>query len=178
MLIIIGGGHNFTGTNPTSAGRINTGSISNWIILTITANPSTIAPSGTSNITADLLHDNNGTYHNPANGLVPYTGLVTFTTSLGTISNANMSSGLATSKLNAGTVTGAATVTGKIDNATVNTLVNNNTFAVNPELILTTSNTSPNVGVKYYYTITVANNGPGTATGVNGNRSDSIRFNL
>ena len=68
-------GTNFT-TNPTSSGRINSGTSSIWMVLTITANPSTIGTGGSSTITADLLHDNQGTLHNPANGLVPYTGLV------------------------------------------------------------------------------------------------------
>ncbi len=95
-----------------------------WMILSINASPTTIPCSGTSNINVDLLHDNHGNYHDPANGLVPYTGLVTFTTTLGTINNAYMSNGLATSTLNAGTIPGTAEVNGTVDSQTVNAYVN------------------------------------------------------
>jgi predicted outer membrane repeat protein len=120
-------GTNFTGTNPINAGRVTSNvATTPWIILNITANPTTILTGGTSNITAELLYDNQAGYHNPANGVVPYIGLITFTTSLGTINNAYMFNGVVNSTLNAGTITGVANVTAEVDNAPVNALVNIN----------------------------------------------------
>ncbi len=74
-------GTNFTGSNPLTVGRVtsNVNTIS-WIVLTLTANPTNIPVNGNSIITADLLHDNIGA---TVTGIVPYTGLVTFTTTLG-----------------------------------------------------------------------------------------------
>ena len=112
---------NWWGTNTPNTNRndiINndgTCTYNPWIILTIKANPTTINTGGNSTITADLLHDNNGRYHDPANGLVPYNGLVNFSTTLGTINNSNMINGIAQSTLNAGTNLGTANITSTID---------------------------------------------------------------
>ena len=95
-----------------------------WIVLTIIANPTSVLQNGNSIITIDLLHDNNNGYHDPANGLVPYTGLINLSTSLGTIVNANMFNGEATSLLNAGSILGVANVSATVDFETVNVLVN------------------------------------------------------
>ena len=116
-------GTNFAGTNPVTAGRINSGNVTSWIVLTVSASPTTILPNGTSKVTADLLHDNNGVYHDPAFGVVPYTGLANFKTTLGSIADTKFSSGLATSTFNAGTSTGVATVSATVDQATVNTYI-------------------------------------------------------
>ena len=160
-------GNNYTGTNPTSAGRINVGTSSIWIVLTLTANPTTTTTGGTSTITADLLHDNQGTYHNPANGLVPYTGLVTCTTSLGTINNTYMCNGLATTTLNAGNNPGTATITSKIDNTTTNTVVTINASPA-PIASFTENTTSGAAPLKVNFTDTST----GTITSYNWNFGD------
>jgi hypothetical protein len=114
-------GSNFSGSNPINAGRVTSNvNATAWIVLTLTANPTSIPPNGNSTITADLLHDNNGA---TITGVVPYTGLVIFTSNLGTISNTNMSNGKAVTILNAGATSGTATINATIDNTTVNTNV-------------------------------------------------------
>jgi hypothetical protein len=114
-------GTNFTGTNPTTTGRVTSNvNATTWIVLTLTASPTSIQPGGNSTITADLLHDNTGA---TVTGIVPYTGLVTFTTTLGTISNVSMSNGKAVTTLNAGADSGTATVSATIDNQIVTTPV-------------------------------------------------------
>jgi uncharacterized repeat protein (TIGR01451 family) len=135
-----------------------------WIILSINANPTTIYNGGTSTITADLQHDSNGIYHDPANGVVPYTGPAHFTATNGTITDVNFSNGLATSTFQA-TLDGTANVNSTVDNQTVSTSINILTSA-DVQLNKTTSNASPNVGQQFNYTVTATNNGPDTATGV------------
>jgi predicted outer membrane repeat protein len=81
-----------------------------WIILTISANPTTVIVGGTSTITADFLHDSNGVYHNPAGGVVPYTGYANFKTTKGTITNVKYVNGKATSKLTNLTTPGVANI--------------------------------------------------------------------
>lgn len=87
---------NWWGSNSSPAGEIASKSggtvlFDPWIILTVTANPTTINFGGTSQITADLLHDSSlaHTYHNPADGHVPDGIPITLTLSpvLGTITN-------------------------------------------------------------------------------------------
>jgi predicted outer membrane repeat protein len=82
-----------------------------WIVLTLSASPNTVSIYGTSTITADFLHDNNGVYHNPSSGVVPYTGDANFKTTKGTINNVKYVNGKATSKLTNLTTLGVATVT-------------------------------------------------------------------
>ncbi len=113
-------GTNFKGTSPVAAKRINMGTASYWVVLTITANPKTIPLNGSSIITVDLLHDNTGA---SLSGLVPYTGLVNYVTSLGTICNSYLSNGIATSTLKAGTVSCTTNFSATIYNTTVITEV-------------------------------------------------------
>jgi parallel beta-helix repeat protein len=94
-----------------------------WIVLTITANPSSVGVSEKSNITSDLLHDSNGAYHNPTNGVVPYTGSANFTTTKGTITNTNYSNGATTSILNNLTTPGTTIVSSTVDHQKVSTNV-------------------------------------------------------
>ena len=115
----------------------------------------------------DLLHDNQGTYHNPLNGLVPYTGLVNYTTSLGTINNTYMCNGLATTTLNAGNNPGAATITSKIDNTTTNTVVTINASPA-PIASFTANPTSGAAPLKVNFTDTST----GTITSYNWNFGD------
>jgi predicted outer membrane repeat protein len=81
-----------------------------WIILTISASPTTVSVGGTSTITADFLHDSNGVYHNPSGGLVPYMGYANFKTTKGIINNVKYVNGKATSKLTNLTTSGVANI--------------------------------------------------------------------
>jgi len=110
-----------------------------WIVLTITANPTQILINGNSTITADLLHDSNGGYRNPANGVVPYTGTATFTTTLGSIQNTSFSNGLATSTLKAGSTLGTANI-----NITINGITTNTNLTIYTPLKVTSTNPTNN----------------------------------
>ncbi len=94
-----------------------------WIVLTITAEPTNVLVGGTSTITADLLHDNNGVYENPTNGVVPYTGSAGFTTTEGTIKNSDFSNGKATSTLTTLNTAEQSTISSTVDGKTVSTNV-------------------------------------------------------
>jgi autotransporter family porin len=90
-----------------------------WIILTITASPINVKVGGTSKITAELLYDSSGTYHNPTNGLVPYTGSADFKSTKGTIINSNFSNGKAKSILTSLIMPGVVIVSATVDGVTV-----------------------------------------------------------
>lgn len=94
-----------------------------WIILSISATPNNVFIGVTSSITADLLHDSNSVYHNPANGVVPYTGPAHFTTTKGSITDANFVNGTATSTLTNLTSLGNAIISATVDHQTVSTNV-------------------------------------------------------
>jgi len=70
---IVDARYNWWGSNTSPAGEMGGSDVSYdpWIVLTVTANPTTINVGGTSTVTADLLHDSNGVYHDPVNGHVP-----------------------------------------------------------------------------------------------------------
>ena len=113
-------GTNFQGTNPRAFGRVTSNVNSNlWIILTITANPTSILPGKTSTIIADLQHDSHGICHDPAIAVVSYTGPANFATTLGSINDANFNNGMATTTLNRSNP-GVANVSATVDNQTVN----------------------------------------------------------
>ncbi len=124
-----------------------------WIILTITANPTTVYITGTSTITADLLHDSNGVYEDPANGLVPYTGSAGFVTSMGTIKNVNFSNGKATSTLTDLNKVGGVTVSATVDGKEVSTLVKVKGFHI-VVTIITPANGTTNVPTNQVIKIT------------------------
>jgi hypothetical protein len=93
------------------------------MVLSINATPTTIAPNGISTVTATLLYDNQGVYHNPAKGVIPYTGPANFATNKGTIVDTNFSQGMAKSKFSFGTATGVSNVTATVDSQSVNTQI-------------------------------------------------------
>jgi predicted outer membrane repeat protein len=118
-----------TNTNPkdvpgliggTNAAAISAVDTDPWIVLTISADPSSIPTDGSSNITADLLHDNHG---DPVSGVVPYNGPAHFATNLGSIADDDFSDGIATSQLDGGSVAGHAHVSAYVDGASIETLV-------------------------------------------------------
>ncbi|PKL66731.1 MAG: hypothetical protein CVV28_10055 [Methanobacteriales archaeon HGW-Methanobacteriales-1] len=121
-------GTNFNGTDPVAAGRVVGATVTKWLVLTITANPTTINNGATSEITADLLHDQNGDYYNPVDGHVPDGIIVTFNTDKGSVGSKTIdketSNGTATATLNADETVGIAHVNAVTDNQIVNTDVN------------------------------------------------------
>jgi parallel beta-helix repeat protein len=106
-----------------------------WIVLSITANPTSVGTGGSSIITADLLHDSDGVYHDPVDGVVPYTGSANFTTTMGTVADVNFANGKATSTLNGLTTPGTAVVSSTVDYQTVYTEVVVYPVATIPEII-------------------------------------------
>ena len=79
--------YNWWGSNADPSEKVAAVTIIKWLVLTATANPTTINLNGTSTITADLLHDSSGVYHDPIYGHVPDGIPVNFTTNLGTLTN-------------------------------------------------------------------------------------------
>ena len=92
-----------------------------WMVLSISADPSTILLYGSSKITADLLHDSNGVYHNPVNGVVPYTGSANFESANETINNSNFSNGTANTTITYLSLLEEDTIYSTVDNGTVST---------------------------------------------------------
>ena len=90
-----------------------------WLVLNISTNPTTILNGDNSTITIDLLHDSNGTVHDPANGHLPDGIPVTFTTTLGSINNSSTVNGSAQSIFNSEYEAGTAIITATVDNQPV-----------------------------------------------------------
>ena len=113
-------GTNFEGTDPVTAWRIANAVVSKWMVLSISADPTTVHNGETSTVTVDLLHDQEGVYYDPVSGHVPEGIPVTFSASDGTINPASsvLVGGTATSIFTAG-ASGVATITATIDDQTV-----------------------------------------------------------
>ena len=157
-------GNNYSGSSPLTAGRVNNNvNATTWLVLNITASPTSIRVGGTSTATADLTHDQNGNYYNPASGHVPDGIPINFTGTLGSVSptGSSLVNGLATTTFTAGYVPGTATVSAVVDGVTVSTPITLRPIA---NLEITQNVNSPvNVGNTVTYTVTVKNNGPNTA---------------
>jgi methionine-rich copper-binding protein CopC len=94
--------------------------VTSWLILSITADPTSILNGGNATVTVDLLHANNGTIQDPANGHVPDGIPVTFTGTLGTLNSSTLLNGQATSKFTANSA-GTGSITATIDNQALST---------------------------------------------------------
>ncbi len=116
---------NWWGSNQPNFNNLTSGTvtITPWIVLCINAIPTTVNLSGNSNITANLLYDSNGIYHNPIHGVVPYEGLANFATNKGSIKNTKFSDGQAYSTLTDLKMPGVVTVSSMVDEQTVNTTI-------------------------------------------------------
>ena len=119
--------NNWWGTNsgPTSA-RVTyaTGStvtVNPWMVLKISATPTLIHISGTSTVTGDSTWNSNNVQ--PTGGYIPDGTPITFTSTLGTITNANTLNGKATTIFTASIKPGIATVNAITDNQSVNTQI-------------------------------------------------------
>jgi hypothetical protein len=113
-----------------------------WIVLTITKTHGTINVGGTSTITADLLHDSNGVYHDPANGHVP--DGITINFSNDAYGNVNPLSAVTTNGIATTTYTGSAqgtsNISATIDEQTLKTNITINKAPINP---ISDPNTTP-----------------------------------
>lgn len=108
--------YNWWGSNAGPVGKIKYCTASKWLVLKLKTSTSI---KGKSTVTADLLHDNKGVYHSPANGHVSNIK-VTFTTTMGTIkSPVYMINGVAKSTLNRGAKKGTVYVSAKVSNQTM-----------------------------------------------------------
>ena len=137
---------NWWGNNQPNFKKLTKGKVNNnrWIVLNIHAIPNKINIGGKSKITAELLHDNKGTYHNPSNGIIPGNGLAMFKTTKGTVKSSNFTNGVAHSVLENLNSTGIALVSTIIDHQTVFTKVQINSVSLKQLIILAAN-------IKEYY---------------------------
>lgn len=153
--------NNFAGT------YIQSSYYSPWLKLNINAVPSNIQINGSSSVTANLLYDSNGGYHDPLNMHVPDGIPVAFGSNIGTINpqNSVTTNGASNTIFTPNSTTGNATVSATVDYQTVSTQIYVQPAA---DVVLTkiTSNTMPNVGQQFYYTVTATNYGPDPATNI------------
>lgn len=126
-------------TNPSvyvgaDVGKVN---VAPWLILNVTASPTSIIRGNNSTVTADLKHDDNGIYHDPVVGHVPDGIPVSFTATNGNLSinSTTLINGQATTLFAANKV-GTANINAKSDGQSVSTQVMVNpistTVAVDP----------------------------------------------
>ena len=121
--------YNWWGSNSgPSSGRvayetssaITDASVTNWMVLTLSASSATVKAKGTSILTANMCYDNHGVYHSPSSGHVPDGMTVSFTTQFGSITSKSTTvNGIAKSTLKAGSTGGTVSVSAKTDNQTV-----------------------------------------------------------
>ena len=116
------GGPGASGCDTAQAGGGGTDTFNPWLVLSVSANPTQILPSGTSTLTADLTHNSNGV----GGFSVPNGIAVTFGGTLGSVNptGSTLTSGQATSTYTAGSTPGAGTGTAAVDNQTVSTTIN------------------------------------------------------
>ena len=116
---------NWWGSNNGPSENISTGTggvvlFDPWFVLNVTSDPATIFNIDNSTVTADLLHDSSGVYHDPSLGHVPDGIPVQFIATLGAImGNGTILNGEATVIFVAGTNAGLATIQATVDNQTV-----------------------------------------------------------
>lgn len=113
---------NWWGSNTNPIKSIYGTTVSSWLVLTIKSNPKTIkAKTGTSTVTADLLHNNHGTV---IKGYVPNGIIMNFNTTKGKIiKQAKTVKGAVKTTFKSGSSRGTATITAKLDNQTVKTTI-------------------------------------------------------
>jgi hypothetical protein len=119
-------GTNFNGTNPQDVGITNF-EVANWIVLTVTANPTNVNIGDSSTVTADLLHDNLGSL---VDGAIPDGLTVNFSSDgLGSI-NPTTSTTIneSTTSTFTGHSSGISVISTTVDNqiTTTNIIINSN----------------------------------------------------
>lgn len=125
-------GTNFNGTNPLDTGITNF-EVVNWIVLTVTANPTTLNIGDSSTITANLLHDNEG---NLVNGAIPDGLTVNFSSDgLGTINPAtNTTTNESTNTTFTGLSSGVSVVSTTVDNQITTTNIKINSISTKTKI--------------------------------------------
>ncbi|MCE7698682.1 MAG: Ig-like domain-containing protein, partial [Methanobacterium paludis] len=112
---------NWWGSNDNPSGNVNNNvNVTSWLILSITADPTSILNGSNSTVTVDLLHANNETIQDPTNGHVPDGILINFTGTLGTLNSSTLQNGQATSIFTAKSA-GTGSITATINNYSVST---------------------------------------------------------
>jgi predicted outer membrane repeat protein len=93
-----------------------------WLIMTYSADPTTILQGETSTLTADFRYDSDGTFHDPALGHLPDGLPVTFTTTLGNVGSKSVVTytlnAVATAILRGDEAAGGASTTAILDGQT------------------------------------------------------------
>ena len=104
--------YNWWGSNQNPSDRVVDSNVSSWLVLRFNPSTGVIKNGGIAVLTADLLHDVNGVYHDPTKGHVPDGIVVKFTSNLGTIGTTYvaMTNGVARSTLKGGSKAGLADV--------------------------------------------------------------------
>lgn len=113
--------YNWWGSNQNPSDRVVDSNVSSWLILRFNPSTGVINNGGIAVLTADLLHDVNGVYHNPTQGHVPDGIVVKFTSNLGTIGTTYvaMTNGVARSTLKGGYKAGTADVAASTGNQSI-----------------------------------------------------------
>ncbi|MBI5458969.1 carboxypeptidase regulatory-like domain-containing protein [Methanobacterium sp.] len=152
-----------------------------WLFMTVSADPTTINNGGTSLITVSFNnYSSDGTTYtefDPSLGHIPDGTQVTFATTLGSIPGTvvETAGGIATATFTASQTPGIAYISGLIDSYQTPYDPNNpnttpyTTVTINPAANLTITKTGPNTviaGESLTYNITITNNGPDIAEGV------------
>ena len=117
--------YNWWGSNDGPSGKISGFTVSKWMVLTLNTSSTCINNGKTLTITADLLHDSDGVYHDPADGYIPDGVNVSFKTdSLGYVNPKSLSTskGITTTTFTSKNP-GLATVSAAVDSQTVNTQI-------------------------------------------------------
>lgn len=117
--------YNWWGSKGNPSGKISGFAVSKWIVLTVNVSSTSINRGKTSTITADLLHDSDGVYHDPADGHVPDGVNVSFKSDyVGHVDSESVSTsnGIATTTFISENL-GLATVSAAADSQTVNTQI-------------------------------------------------------
>lgn len=150
---------NWWGDNKGPIGRVSGLTITNWMVLTMTASATLLEPLSSALIKVDLLHDNEGQYHNPIGYRIPGTLTMIYTATLGTIQpSAILSMGENSTWFNAGTNYGLATVTAALDNEILTKYIEIWKKDNNDIYVSTTGNDTSGIGSPYspYKTIVKA----------------------
>jgi predicted outer membrane repeat protein len=94
-----------------------------WLVMTYSADPTTIPQGETSTLTADFRYDSEGTFHDPALGHLPDGLPVTFTTDLGNVGSKSVVTytlnGVATATLRGDEAAGEASTSANLDDQTL-----------------------------------------------------------
>ena len=159
-------GTNFLGTDPLNSTRTNF-NVTNWIVLSITANPTPIYKGNKSTVKADLLYDNTG---NLLNGSIPDGIDVQFSSdTIGKVSpRGNTITNGVVSTTFTGLAQGISVILAIVDDQTVKTNITINKAPVSPNLNLkiTASQVKTNIGEKFTVTYDLNNNGADNASNV------------